>query len=62
MVLAIVNHRITYIYYFLPVVPAATAVSAILLRRSGLPRWIGGAYAVAYVVGFLAYFPFRQMP
>ena len=62
VVLVLVSHRVTYIFYFLPVVPAAAAVLAVLLWRSGLPRWIGGAYAVAYVIGFLAYFPFRQIP
>jgi len=53
---------VTYIFYFLPAVPAAAAVLAVLLWRSTLPRWIGGVYAAAYVIGFLAYFPFRQVP
>jgi dolichyl-phosphate-mannose-protein mannosyltransferase len=60
--LAIVNHRITYIYYFLPVVPAIAIAVAILLLRSGLPRFVLWGFLAAYLVGFAAYFPFRQLP
>jgi len=60
--LAIVNHRITYIYYFLPVIPAVAIAVAILLLRSGLPRFVTVGFVVAYVVGFAAYFPFRTIP
>jgi dolichyl-phosphate-mannose-protein mannosyltransferase len=62
VLLVLVSHRVTYIFYFLPVVPAAAAALAVLLWRSTLPRWIGGVYSVAYVIGFVAYFPFRQLP
>ena len=60
--LAIASHRVTYIYYFLPVVPAVAIAVAILLLRSGLPRVVMWGYVVAFAVGFLAYFPFRQIP
>ena len=60
--LAIVNHRITYIYYFLPVIPAIAIAVAILLLRSGLPRFVLWGFLAAYLVGFAAYFPFRQLP
>lgn len=62
VVLAIVNHRITYIYYFLPVIPAIGAAVAILLLRSGLPRFVLWGFLVAYAIGFAAYFPFRTIP
>ena len=62
VVLAIVAQRITYIYYFLPVVPAAAVAVAILLRRSGLPRVVTWGFVSVYLVGFAAYFPFRQIP
>jgi 4-amino-4-deoxy-L-arabinose transferase-like glycosyltransferase len=62
VVLAIVNHRITYIYYFLPVIPAIAAAVAILLLRSGLPRFVLWGFLVAYAIGFAAYFPFRTIP
>lgn len=60
--LAVVSHRIMYIYYFLPVVPAVAVALAILLLRGGLPRFVMWGYVVAYVAGFIAYFPFRQLP
>jgi dolichyl-phosphate-mannose-protein mannosyltransferase len=62
VVLAIVNHRITYIYYFLPVIPAIAIAVAVLLLRSGLPRFVLTGFVVAYVLGFVAYFPFRTIP
>ena len=60
--LALVSNRITYIYYFLPVIPALSAVVALLLLRSGLPRAVQLGFVAAYLVGFAAYFPFRQIP
>jgi dolichyl-phosphate-mannose-protein mannosyltransferase len=62
VVLAIVNHRITYIYYFLPVIPAIAIAVAVLLLRSGLPRSVLVGFIAAYVLGFAAYFPFRTIP
>lgn len=60
--LSIVSHRVTYIYYFLPVVPAVAAAVAILLMRSGLPRFVLYGFVGLYMAGFVAYFPFRQIP
>jgi 4-amino-4-deoxy-L-arabinose transferase-like glycosyltransferase len=60
--LAVVAQRVTYIYYFLPVVPAVAVAIAILLRRSNLPRSVMWGFVAVYVVGFVAYFPFRQVP
>lgn len=60
--LAIVAQRITYIYYFLPVVPAVAVAIAILLRRSRLPRSVAWGFVAIYLVGFAAYFPFRHIP
>ncbi len=62
VVLSIVNHRITYIYYFLPVIPALAVCTALLLTRSSLPRFVLGGLIVLYAVGFAAYFPFRTVP
>jgi dolichyl-phosphate-mannose-protein mannosyltransferase len=62
VLLVLVSHRVTYIFYFLPVIPAVAVALAVLLWRSGLPRWIGGLFVVMYVIGFIAYFPFRQVP
>lgn len=60
--LSLLNHRITYIYYFLPVIPAAAIAVALLLRRATLPTFVTVGFVAAYVVGFLAYFPFRAIP
>ncbi len=60
--LAIVSRRIMYFYYFLPVVPAITIAVALLLARTRLPRIATWAYLAATVAGFIAYFPFRQIP
>ena len=62
VVLAIVNHRVTYIYYFLPVIPAIAIAAAVLLLRSGLPRFVLWGFVAAYTAGFVAYFPFRTIP
>jgi hypothetical protein len=51
-----------YLYYFLPVVPGVAAAIAIFLTRARLPRVVTYGYLVAYAAGFLAYFPFRQIP
>jgi dolichyl-phosphate-mannose-protein mannosyltransferase len=60
--LAVFTNRIMYLYYALPLVPAAAIAIALLLVRSGLPRVIGWGFVLAYLVGFAAYFPFRQVP
>lgn len=60
--LTLFANRITYIYYFLPVIPGLGAAIALLLLRSGLPRPVLWGYVAAYVAGFAAYFPFRELP
>ncbi|MEO7229089.1 MAG: glycosyltransferase family 39 protein [Candidatus Limnocylindrales bacterium] len=59
--LALLGNRVTYLYYMLPVVPALGVAVALLLMRSGLPRFVTWSYVAAYVVGFAALFPFRQL-
>lgn len=60
--LALFTSRIMYIYYVLPLVPAVAVGVALLLLRAGLPRPIRWGFIAAYVIGFVAYFPFRQIP
>jgi len=62
VVLSIVNQRVTYLYYFLPTIPAVAIAAAILLLRSGLPRFVAWGFIAAFAIGFLAYFPFRVIP
>jgi predicted membrane-bound dolichyl-phosphate-mannose-protein mannosyltransferase len=59
--LALLSQRITYLYYFLPVIPALAVATALLLRRSGLPRFVTVGYLIAFLAAFVAYFPFRQI-
>ncbi|HSO28619.1 MAG TPA: glycosyltransferase family 39 protein [Candidatus Sulfomarinibacteraceae bacterium] len=60
--LALLSGRVSYLYYFLPVVPAVAIGVALLLLRTGLPRVALAGYAAAYALAFLAYFPFREIP
>lgn len=62
LLLAVFTPRIMYIYYALPLVPAAAVGIALLLTRAGLPRAILWGFLAAYLIGFAAYFPFRQIP
>jgi dolichyl-phosphate-mannose-protein mannosyltransferase len=62
VLLAALTPRIMYIYYVLPLVPAAAIAIALLLTRSGIPRVVQWGFMAAYLVGFAAYFPFRQVP
>ncbi|HVL54840.1 MAG TPA: glycosyltransferase family 39 protein [Vitreimonas sp.] len=61
-VLVILSHRITYLYYFLPVVPALAIAVALLLRRARLPDTVTWGYLAVVAAGFAAYFPFRRLP
>ena len=62
VVLAILTSRIMYIYYLLPAIPAIAAAVALLLTRAGLPRFVRWGFLAAYIIGWAAYFPFRQVP
>ena len=60
--LVLARSRISYIYYFLPVIPALAVAVALLLQRSGLPRFVLWGYLAAFAFAAVAYFPFRQIP
>jgi predicted membrane-bound dolichyl-phosphate-mannose-protein mannosyltransferase len=60
--LAIVSHRVTYLYYVLPAIPALAILTAVFLLRARLPSLVTWGYLAASAVAFIAYFPFRQIP
>ena len=61
-VLVLVGHRITYLYYVLPAVPALAVAVALLLARTRLPDIVKVGYVIGVGLAFIAYFPFRQLP
>jgi hypothetical protein len=54
----ILDHRISYIYYMLPVVPAIALASAELFSDKRIPRAVTAGYIVGILYGFAGYFPF----
>jgi predicted membrane-bound dolichyl-phosphate-mannose-protein mannosyltransferase len=59
---SIVGQRISYLFYFLPALPAVALAGAHFLLGARLPRIVVGVYLVAVLLGFYGYFPFKPVP
>jgi predicted membrane-bound dolichyl-phosphate-mannose-protein mannosyltransferase len=56
------GQRISYLFYFLPTLPAVTLAGSYFLLHAGLPRLVVWAYLAAVGLGFYGYFPFKPVP
>ena len=52
--------RVSYLFYFLPTVPAVAMAIAHLMDR--FPAAVRGCFLAAYMFGFASLFPFRVLP
>ncbi|MDA8219078.1 MAG: glycosyltransferase family 39 protein [Dehalococcoidales bacterium] len=59
LAVAVFADRVSYIFYFLPVLPALCAGIAYLLLDNNFSRVLALGYAIGVVFGFLTLFPFK---
>jgi hypothetical protein len=59
---SLIGQRISYIFYFLPVLPAVVLGGSLFLLRPGLPPPVRWVYLAAVLLGFYGYFPFKPVP
>ena len=60
--IALLSHRVSYIYYMLALVPGIALSGAWFLREAPLPRGTSWLFAAAILVGFAIHFPFKAIP
>jgi dolichyl-phosphate-mannose-protein mannosyltransferase len=58
--LSVFSHRISYLFYALPLVPAYAIAASLMVWHEGVPRAVRWGFGVAMVLGFAAYYPFRS--
>ncbi len=59
---AMIAHRISYLFYFLPTIPAVAIGAARFLYGPAIPAAVRWAFIGAVLLGFYGYFPFRIIP
>lgn len=59
---ALFAHRISYLFYFLPTIPAVAIGASQLMYAPQTPRVVRWAYIGAVLLGFYVYFPFIKVP
>lgn len=59
---SLIGQRISYIFYFLPVLPAVVLGGSLFLLRPGIPRVVLWVYLAAVLMAFYGYFPFKLVP
>jgi predicted membrane-bound dolichyl-phosphate-mannose-protein mannosyltransferase len=59
MAASLIWQRISYIFYFLPVLPSIVIAAGACFLAPGVPRLILCGYLLAVLIGFYGFFPYR---
>jgi len=58
----ILGERVTYLFYFLPAVPAVCGAIAYMIADTKLPRLVVVFYLAVVLYIFVVMFPFQRIP